>query len=547
MTVITNKYRSDTSRLFFEDVSINDYYLFISSTANTSVLNTNKSKMDFLEKTLFGKRIDPDDVFYMIKNYPWESDLVYDQYDDSVEMTNKRYYAVVYPENNETGDYRVYKCLFNNYGSKSINPPNYSLSTPNQIYAMADGYIWKFMYSITELQFDKYITRGYIPIIDANTTFVDETSEINQIFVENPEDNKGYEQLTGSVYIVQDNDVIITVTGGNFNAVENYYSGYSLYVTYGGDSQVYEIDTYEKISSTQGVITLVGGIPNDGVLVNSSSFFILPRVEIRGDGTGASAIPVLSETGSIVRIAVLNPGSGYKNAIAYVPDPYAFDSVNLGSLNQKVILRTVLSPPGGHGTNLVDELSCRHVLTYVNFTEFDNDVIPTTNSFASVGIVKNPEFKVFPNPNIFDNRIELSLDDHTLSTNEIITQIETDINSEFYNEIRFSGKVHEVSNNFIYVCEYMGPYPNDVVSYANTDFSDISLKIDLPIRSSENQIFNINTDNNPEYPVEYDIGYPGFRLSPYIQRTGDVYYMNRFVSVTRTENSREQFKILLEF
>jgi hypothetical protein len=130
--------------------------------------------------------------------------------------------------------------------------------------------------------------------------------------------------------------------------------------------------------------------------------------------------------------------------------------------------------------------------------------------------------------------------------NETVTQIETDPASDFYNEVTFRGKVHAVSNNFIYVCEYIGPYPNST-SFANTDFSDISLNINLPLRSADNQILNINTDNDPEYPLEYDINYPGFSLSPYVQRTGEVYYMNSFLPITRTEESREQFKILLEF
>jgi hypothetical protein len=92
----------------------------------------------------------------------------------------------------------------------------------------------------------------------------------------------------------------------------------------------------------------------------------------------------------------------------------------------------------------------------------------------------------------------------------------------------------------------MGAYPNST-SFANTDFSDISLNINLPIRSSQNQILSINTDNDPAYPPEYDISYPGFSISPYVQRTGEVYYMNNFFPITRTEESREQFKILLEF
>jgi hypothetical protein len=62
MTIITSKYRTDTTRRFVDDVYSNDYYLFISSVSNTTFSNTNDSKLTFLEKTLFGKKILPEKI-----------------------------------------------------------------------------------------------------------------------------------------------------------------------------------------------------------------------------------------------------------------------------------------------------------------------------------------------------------------------------------------------------------------------------------------------------------------------------------------------------
>lgn len=567
--VVTSKYRSELTRLFVEDVAFNDYYLFVSSTANNEtstpsgleVFNTNRSKNEFLEKTLFGKKIGSEDVLFMIKNRPWVANGVYAQYDDSIDISNLNYYVVVYPENNETGNYRIYKCLFNNYGSRSISPPNYNDDIPDQIYRMADGYIWKHLYSLSIVDFDKYNAQGYIPIITspgANTIPIADSS-IDQIFVENVSSNRGYEKVEGfireinsdtgrmeivatrSVADAANTELLVQVaTPGDFNRIANYYTGYSFYVTTDIGSQVYEVETYEYNPSTGAAfITLVEGVPNDGILIEQSTFSLLPSIEIRGDGTGALAIPRISDDGAITEVIVLNKGSGYKNAVAFVPDPFAFDPVSLNSLDERVILRPILSPVGGHGSNLVDELSCRDALAYIAITEADNQIIPTSNDFGSVGIVRNPEFKVFPGPQVFDNRIELSFTANPLVANEFVTQIETaNTSSQFYNEVRFRGKVHDVSGNTAFICEYMGPYPNDVndnqALYANTDFSDISLRLDLPLLTSQNQILSINTSN-------------GFTVSPYVQRTGEVYYMNSISPITRTESSREQFKILLGF
>jgi hypothetical protein len=563
MTIITNQFRADTARSFVEDLTFNDYYLFASSTSNTIVIDSSVSKNRFLENTLFGKRIDPDEVFFIIKNYPWQENNIFDQYDDTEELASKRYYTVIYPQNNDTGDYRIYKCLFNNYGARSKVAPNYNVNTPNQIYAMPDGYVWKFMYSLSVIDFEKYNARGYIPItIDANTyTSGVITKNIDQIFVENPTTNRGYEKVSGTVFQVNSissvvSTVVLEAPTGSFNAIENYYSGYDLYVTNTlSISRLYRVASYVFSTSTgRATLTLEGNVPTDGILVANSTYSLLPRVEIRGDGTGASAITNVTPSGSIRGITMLNAGTGYTSAVAFVPDPFAFDPVTLSSQNERVILRPILSPAGGHASNLVDELSCRNVLLFTELTEFDNSTIPTTNEFASVGVIRNPSFKQFPVPDIFDNRIELALDAHNLAANETVTQVETrptKVDSDFFEEVRFSAKVHSTSNNIVYLCEYMGAFPNDVDDsgslYANTDFSDISLDVALPLRSSQGEVLSINTDSNPPYPDDFPIDYPGFKLSPYIQRTGQVYYMTSFASIERTEESREQFKIVLEF
>jgi hypothetical protein len=297
---------------------------------------------------------------------------------------------------------------------------------------MPDGYVWKYLYTISVSDFDKYNSRGYIPIYlsEANSSLSD-TSSVDQIFVENPAENSGYEKVLGTIDEVlggaQNTVAIIPSAAGTLSAIENYYSGYALYVTNAiNQSQVYEVDTYVFNPSTgKAIITLVEGIPVDGVLVNTAGFILLPRVEIRGDGTGAVAIPNVSTNGVITSITILNKGSGYTRAIARVPDPFAFDPTTLNSLDERVILRPVISTPGGHGSDLVDELSCRHVLLYTEITQNDNLLVPTTNEYRSIGVVRNPEFKVFPYPTVFDNRIEVALDTNPFFVNETVMQIET--------------------------------------------------------------------------------------------------------------------------
>jgi hypothetical protein len=567
MTIVTSEFRANAVRRFLDDVISNDYYMFASSTSPVSVINSEVLKRNFLEKTIFGKKIDTDEVLYMIRNYRWQTGEVYRQYDDTKLLCGSNFYTVVFPENNETGDYRIYKCLFNSYDSKSINPPNFNENTPNQIYVMPDGYIWKFMYSLSVVEFQKYSAQGFIPvpkeISDSNTatsnTIIDDSETfsnrtIDQIFVENPDDNIGYVIANGSIAEVNRTNgiIIIEAVDHPFNQIENFYVGYTFYVTSSFGSKVYEIASYFYDQLTgRARITLTEGAPIDDILESLSTFTITPRVEVFGDGDGVIAIPTVSDRGSITKITVLNNGGGYSNATASIRDPFGFNPMQT-SLYKRVILRPVLSPRGGHRSDIVSELSCRHILVYSDLTIADNNVVPINNSIAILGIVKNPRFKKNTSPDDFDNRIELALKSHGLIPGDGVLQIETENqNSKFFNRIRFSAEVHSTSGDIVYLTNYNGPFPRDVddteIIYDGNDFSDLSLRLDLPLLSSSGDVLDINTDNDPAYPEGFDLSYPGFSISPYVQRTGKVQYMNAFPPITRTEDSREQFKIILEF
>ena len=142
--ILTTKFKSDTTRLFIEDIKSNEFYIMASGIDRLDSENSRFSENEFKEKVLFGKRVYNDDVHFMIKYYPWQRDQIYTQYDDTIDLENEKFYAVVGPTNNDTGDYRIYKCLFNNDGAKVQSPPPYNANTQNQIYQTADGYLWKY-------------------------------------------------------------------------------------------------------------------------------------------------------------------------------------------------------------------------------------------------------------------------------------------------------------------------------------------------------------------------------------------------------------------
>ena len=549
--VLTTKLKSDNLRLFYNDIQNNDYYVFVSSVSsdiNTRVdaVNSIESKNLFLEKVVFGKKVFNTDVKFMIKLHLWQKDQVYVQYDDVVNLEDQKFYIVVGPNNNDTGDYRVYKCLFNNFDSPSLNAPNYEEQTENQIYRTPDKYVWKHMFALSESDFEAYNAMGYIPISgnfdinpSANTdpNAAADGSQISDIFVENPVENAGYPYIAGSIGASPTaNELRLRAGGGdNISRINGFYVGMSIYVTDpNGPSAIYEITDYEYIAGSDlGKVTVTPNPVDVGTAINWS-WSIQPTVKITGDGTGAEAKSNVID-GNISSITVLNPGTGYHRIEAEIVDPkYNFDPEAAAATDVRATLRPVLSPLGGHGYDLIEEMHCKHVLLYGYVTETDNNQIGKTNTFSTIGVVKNPEFQyangmVIPSsntPGVFDNRIAITTNDYAyVEQNDIIVQLNAD------NEEIFSAKVHEVkaSANTIYLSEYMGPHVNQ------TD-SDISLDRTKKFVNPTNQKLAINT------PVANNIV-----ESLYTQRTGYVYFMEDFIAFERSETSREEYKLVLEF
>lgn len=542
--VLTTKLKNDTLRLFYDDIANNEFYFAVSSIALTELttidaVNSQFSKNDFLENILFGKQVFNSDIKYMIRFYPWQKDSVYTQYDDKVNLDGTNFYAVVEPNNNDSGDYRVYKCLNNNNGAPSTVPPNYNAETGQQLYLMPDGYLWKFMYYMTEQEFEAYNAVGFVPLTGlfdvspANTAITG--SPVSSIFVENFIDNNGYTHIeNAAVFGPAQNDGTIVVTAEGLSEISNYYSGMTLFVTIFNteESHVYEIDTYLYESATgRGRFKVIGDPLTDGV-INGSSIKIVPTIQISGDGSDCQAIPRL-EDGTIKTVEVINPGENYNNITATVVDPkFNFSPDDPNSIDVRAILRPILAPKGGHNYNLIDELHCRHVLMYSYITETDNNKIGKSNTYSAVGLIKNPAFTPDPantqiteSPDIFDNRIQIITNDYgKVEVNTLVKQVDVDNNKVF------EARVHsiEASSNSIFLCSYMGPYVNE----AN---NDISFDPTKDLINSTGQRLKINT------PVANNI-----IESRYTQRSGEVYFMEDFVPLTRTETSREEYKLILE-
>jgi len=165
-SIVTSKFRVHNAQQFveaFSETSNTVMYLFVGK--NTAFPDDNSpptpvnstANIEFTPwRDMYGaKRIQSSDVSHAIPRYNWTTGTVYTAYDDqSTSLITDTFYVM-------TEDYNVYKCLFNNGGAGSTTKPT-GVSTSQ--FTTADGYVWKYMYTVTTANALKFLTTDYIPV-----------------------------------------------------------------------------------------------------------------------------------------------------------------------------------------------------------------------------------------------------------------------------------------------------------------------------------------------------------------------------------------------
>ena len=507
---------------YLENLQQNNFWIFGSHSADESKpssLNADQVQQEFIDKTVFGIAVEPEDMSFMLPISVWRQSTVYVPYDDTALLKDKKFYVVVEPEI-EGGDYHIYKCISNAGNAPSLNKPEYVEDIENGIYELADGYVWKYMSSTPFTLFRRFTARGLMPLI--RTASVEDVANdgLYSTLVENPTLNVGYELIAGSVenfdstsstvlinapVRLRSSDGVAVSDNQSFDfSTPNFYVGRTLYVRRNEESS--EIQA-------QAFIIVASGIQNGMPFIQtqSNTFIeagdivqIVPTIEIRGNGTGATAIARFQDD-NIKSVTMLSYGSGYTRAVAEVVDPSQAFDVEQGAT--RAILRPIISPQGGHGTNTLQELKCKHIGIAKGISSLNGSAIPTTGTYSKVGLVKNPTFADGFDSGTFDNRIKIVADTTVFgaAAGQKITQGAVE------------GTIHELDDDTIFISDYKGPYSETFVT---------GLSLDI-----ESGGIDINT-------IEY---------SPFEGDVADVLFISDSTPIQRTDDKVEQIRLIIDF
>ena len=247
---------------------------------NTPTPTDNLSYLDHVKDTMiFGKRITVNDVRRLVRRVDWTQGTVYEMYRHDYSITNPS------PQTNSTrlydsnyyvmnSDFRVYVCIDN--GSSGVNvsgnfsqdEPTFVDLEPSRAGESGDGYIWKYLFTISPSDIIKFDSIEYIPIpndwdttTDAQIVSVrdngDSTINENQI-------KKIYVQDQGSGYNTTDAELDILGDGTGGKAVVNVVGGkiVSATVSAGGSGYSYgRVDLSTINSGATGFAHLIPIIP----------------------------------------------------------------------------------------------------------------------------------------------------------------------------------------------------------------------------------------------------------------------------------------------
>lgn len=219
--IATSKFRIHNAEQFKEAFSETDdtkMYFYIGGISSfvddtnppTPTNNTSSIEYSPWSDMIGAKRVIESDVVQVIERYNWTVGTVYDQYDDQdSDILDDDFYVM-------TENYNVYKCLWNNNGVAAgsvtgiSDQPTGTSTTPFQT---TDGYIWKYMYTVTTADALKFLTNEFIPVRTDSTVNAYATSTANgaihAIVVTDG----------GSGYVAVSDVPVVTITGTGGTAV----------------------------------------------------------------------------------------------------------------------------------------------------------------------------------------------------------------------------------------------------------------------------------------------------------------------------------------
>lgn len=249
--IITDRFRIQNAKAFKANFGTTDYMFLGRSlpwgddTNPPLPTDSFNAQANIWQNMLGAKKLSGSDIKQSIRRINWTSGSVYAEYDSSDQNLLLLDFYVV------NSSLSVYKCISNNNGGQSTVEPT---ATGNTYISLGDGYVWKYMYTISGTDSQKFLTPQYMPVPDTAVS-------------PHPDGGK-------TIY-----KIVVTNGGSGYSSVPT--------VTIIGDG-----------SGATATATVVGGVVTAITVTSSGSGYTFADVVISGGaGSGAAAYSIITPIG----------------------------------------------------------------------------------------------------------------------------------------------------------------------------------------------------------------------------------------------------------
>lgn len=517
--IVTTRFRIHNAEQFYESLSeaspsrlfmfVGRPFAWANDSAAPSITDTVQNvAFNPYRDTYSYKRVQTSDASYVSIRNNWANNTLYTEYrDDNSTLANSAFFVA-------TDSSNVYKCIDNNRSANSTVKPT---GTGTSIITCADGYRWKYMFTISGGDMLKFATTNFLPVkvLTAN-------DDSAQWSVQQAASNGAIHHVrvtaNGSGYLFNTN-TFQTVTnstsvrlGNNASTVDGKYVGSTVFINAGlGIGQLRLITAYVGSTRRATMNNAFTTTPN-----TSSRYVVTPRVIIRGDSgvtTSLRATAYVSNvaSGQIRKVTMISEGNGYSTANAVVTD----------STGSGATIVPVISPFGGHGKDAVDELYGFNIMLNTQFIGAEANSLPTNNDFRVVGLIRDPLLRggLSANVSIIDGSTRLTVEalDGDLTADE-----------------RLSGGTSLATGKFLY--------------FANTNTARTKgiVRVVRVVTGGTGKQFAVGElitgATSGKTATITAVDRPAIR-----ENTGDVIYIENREPISRSSSQTEDFKLVVKF
>jgi hypothetical protein len=347
--------------------------------------------VDVYRDMILGKQVLQDDTRLMVRRIDYTSNRLFNMYDDQDrDLAITDYYTMV-----DAGAYHhVWKCLDNNQEANSTASPSFEdVTVGGDPVRTSDGYLWKYLWSVTDVDVERFATEDYFPYV-ANTDVTDVAVDGKLEVIRIEDGGQGYgNYLTGTfggADIRVNGNTLLYSVGSTLNActVSGFYTGCVIYLSAGTGAGQYRklVDHFSNGNGNFIVVETEFSTPP----TNSTEFQIHPAVLIFGNGSetvNADARALINAVGNTVyRVEVLSAGLDYQVASANVV------ANSVVGVDRVAEIRPIIAPFGGHGYDPASELGATAVSIEISVANTESNTVPCDSQFQQVGVLIDPLF-----------------------------------------------------------------------------------------------------------------------------------------------------------